>query len=310
MNIFVTGATGWIGSGVVRQLIAAGHQVTGLARSDSAAASLRAAGAAVHHGNLDNPGSLRAGAAASDGVIHTAFTNISATTDFAASCRTDRDAIEAMGEALAGSGKPLITTSGTAFLVPDAPGIPAAEDSDVNPAWPRELRVASEDVTLSLAGQGVRSAVVRLPASVHGEGDKRGFVADLIAIARDKGFVAYVDDGANRWPAVHRDDAARLFRLAAESAPAGSRLHGVADEGVPFRDIAAVIGRHLRLPVRAIAAEEAADYFGFLATFTGMDAPASSAQTQKLLDWRPAGPGLIQDIEAGHYFTRCRVSPP
>jgi nucleoside-diphosphate-sugar epimerase len=303
MNIFVTGATGWIGCGVTRELIAAGHQVTGLARSDSSAASLRAAGAAVHRGALGDLDSLRAGAAASDGVIHTAFTNISDTTDFAASCRADRLAIEAMGEALAGSGKPLITTSGTAFLVPDAPGTPAAEDSDFNPAWPRELRVASEDATLSFADRGVRSAVLRLPASVHGDGDKRGFVADLIAIARDKGFVASLGDGANHWSAVHRDDAARLFRLAAESAPAGSRLHGVGEEGVPFGGIAAVIGRHLGLPVRAIPAEEAAGYFGFLATSAGMDAMASSARTQKLLDWHPAGPGLIQDIEAGHYFT-------
>jgi nucleoside-diphosphate-sugar epimerase len=299
MDIFVTGASGYIGSAVVRDLIGAGHEVTGLARSDAAAASVAAAGARVHRGSLDDPDSLRAGAVAAAGVIHTAFTNVSATTDFAASCRADLAAIQVLGEALTGSGKPLITTSGTGLL---APGALAAEDSGYNPAWPRELRVASEDAALSLAGRGVRSAVLRLPFSVHGEGDARGFVTELIAVARSKGVSAYVGDGANRWPAVHRGDAARLFRLAAESAPAGSRLHGVADEGVPFRDIAAVIGRHLGLPARGISPEEAQEHFGFLAMFTGMDGPASSAQTRELLDWAPAGPALIPDIEAGHYF--------
>jgi nucleoside-diphosphate-sugar epimerase len=300
MNIFVTGATGWVGSAVVAELISAGHKVTGLARSDSSATALTAAGASVHRGELDDLDSLRAGAAACDGVIHTAFTNISDTTDFAASCRADLRAIQAMGEALADSGCPLVTTSGTGFL---KRGALATEESPADPAWPIALRVASEHATLALAGLGVRPAIVRLPFSVHGEGDKRGFVADLIRIAREKGFAAYVGDGSNRWPAVHRSDAARLFRLAVEAAPAGSRLHAVGEQGVPFQDIATAIAARLDLPVKAISPQEAQGYFGFLATFAGLDGPVSSAATQELTGWKPTGPGLIADIQAGHYFT-------
>jgi nucleoside-diphosphate-sugar epimerase len=299
MNIFVTGATGWVGSAVVAELISAGHAVTGLARSDSSAKALTAAGASVHRGELDDLDSLRAGAAACDGVIHTAFTNISDTTDFAASSRADLRAIQAMGAALADSGHPLITTSGTGFL---KRGSLATEESPADPAWPIALRVAAEHATLALAGQGVRSAIVRLPFSVHGEGDKHGFVADLIRIAREKGFAACVGDGSNRWPAVHRSDAARLFRLAVEAAPAGSRLHAVGEEGVPFRDIATAIGDRLDLPVKAIPAQEAQGHFGFLAAFAGLDGPVSSAATQELMGWTPSGPGLIADVEAGHYL--------
>jgi nucleoside-diphosphate-sugar epimerase len=299
VNIFVTGATGWVGSAVVAELTGAGHQVTGLARSDSSARALRAVGAGVHRGDLDDLDSLRAGAAAGDGVVHTAFTNISDTTDFAASCRADLRAIQAIGDALADSGRPLVITSGTAFL---RHGSLATEESPADPGWPVALRVASEYAALALAGLGVRSAIVRLPASVHGDGDKRGFVASLIAIARARGFAGYVDDGANRWPAVHRSDAARAYRLALESAPAGARLHAVGEEGVPFRDIATAIGEHLALPVKAISPAESPGYFGFLAAFAGLDGPVSSAATRDLLGWTPAGPGLIADIQAGHYF--------
>lgn len=297
MRVFVTGATGFIGSAVVQELIAAGHDVVGLARSDKAAASLTAAGAAVHRGSLEDPGSLRSGAAASDGVIHTAFNNVSENTDFAAAAQADLRAIEALGEALAGSGRPLVVTSGTGLL---APGRLGTEEDEPDPGS-FNPRVPAERAALSLAGRGVRVSIARLPFSVHGEGD-HGFVPALIGIARAKGISAYPADGSNRWPAVHRLDAARLFRLAVEAAPAGARLHGVGDEGVPFRDIAEVIGRHLNLPVTAVSREEAEGHFGWLAPFVLLDSPASSALTQKLLGWHPAQPGLIPDLDKGHYF--------
>jgi nucleoside-diphosphate-sugar epimerase len=302
MNIFVTGATGYVGSAVVAELISAGHEVTGLARSDAAAASLMAAGARVHRGSLEDLDSLRAGAAASDGAIHAAFTNISATTDFAASCAADRAAIAALGEALAAGplGRPLVITSGTGVV---ASGEAATEDKAYDPGHPAAaLRGPSEDVALAFASQGVRVSVLRLPPSVHSLGDKRGFIADLIAIARSTGVAAYVEEGRNRWAAVHRGDAARLYRLAVQSAPAGSRLHAVDDEGVPFREIAEVIGRHLDLPVKGRPAGEAGEHFGWLAAFAALDAPASSSTTRRLLGWQPAGPGLLADLEAGHYF--------
>jgi nucleoside-diphosphate-sugar epimerase len=298
MRVFVTGATGFIGSAIVAELIVAGHQVTGLARSDEAAASLAAAGAQVHRGALEDPGSLRRGAAASDGVIHTAFTNISATTSLADSARADRRAVEALGEALAGSGRPLVVTSGIGLL---APGRLAAEEDAPDPGSFAAPRIAAEEAALSLAGRGVRASVVRLPYSVHGEGD-HGFVPALIGIARATGVSAYPGDGANRWPAVHRLDAAHLFRLALEAAPAGARLHGVDDEGVPFRDIAEVIGRHLRLPVTAIPREDAGSHFGWLGPIVTVDHPASSTLTQKRLGWHPVQPALIPDLDAGHYF--------
>jgi nucleoside-diphosphate-sugar epimerase len=298
MRIFVTGATGYIGSAVVRELLDAGHQVVGLARSDRAAGALTAAGAEVYRGTLDDPSSLHDGAAAADGVIHLAFNNISETTDFAASLQADLRAVEAIGAALDGSGRPFAVTSGT-FMVA-TPGRVITEEDPGTPGMPR---VEAENVTLSLAQRGVRSSVVRLAPSVHGEGDKAGFISTLIGIARAKGVSAFVGDGSNHWPAVHRLDAARLFRLAVEAAPAGSRLHGAGEGGIAFRDIAEAIGGQLNLPVVSVAAEDAAGHFGFLSGFVSVDNPTSSALTRERLGWRPEGPGLIADIEEGHYFS-------
>jgi nucleoside-diphosphate-sugar epimerase len=299
MRVFVTGATGFVGSAVVRDLMDAGHRVVGLARSDQSAAALAAAGVEAHRGSLDDADSLRAGAAASDGVIHTAFNNISETTDFVAACEADRRAIEALGEALAGSDRPLVITSGTGLL---PAGRLATEEDVPDPDSHAAIRGASEEATLAFAERGVRVSVVRLAPSVHSDADKRGFVPSMIGIARAKGLAAYVGDGSNRWGAVHQLDAARLFRLALESAPAGARLHGVGEEGVPLREIAEVIGRHLNVPVASLSPQEAAAHFGWLAGFVAMDGPASSVLTQKQLDWHPQGIGLIADLEAGHYF--------
>jgi nucleoside-diphosphate-sugar epimerase len=297
MRVFVTGATGFIGSAVVRELLEAGHQVTGLARSGEAAASLATAGAEVHRGSLEDPDSLRVGAAASDGVIHTAYIHdFSEHNDAAAYARTDERVITAMGEALAGSGRPLVVAAG---LPAPAPGLVTTEADAVpdNPAYPR----VSERVALSFAARGVRASAQRMPPTVHGEGDHQ-FIPALIAIARAKGLSAYVGDGSNHWPAVHRLDAARLFRLALESAPAGTRLNAVAEEGVPFRDIAEVIGKHLDVPVKSLLPQEAGGHFGLFALFASMDVPASSALTQKRFGWEPTHPGLIADLDEGHYF--------
>jgi nucleoside-diphosphate-sugar epimerase len=299
MRVFVTGATGFVGSAVTAELLSAGHEVAGLARSDEAAAALTAAGATAHRGALEDLGSLRSGAAASDGVIHTAFNNISESTDFAASCQADRRAIETIGEALAGTGRPFVITSGTGLL---APGRVGTEQDAPDPGPFAALRGASETAALSFAGRGVRVSVVRLPPSVHGDGD-HGFVPALIGMARAAGVSAYPGDGSNRWAAVHRLDAAHLFRLALEAAPAGARLHAVGEEGVPVGDIAGVIGRHLGLPVTAISGEEADAHFGFLAHFITADLPASSALTREQLGWQPVQPGLIADLEKGHYFS-------
>jgi Nucleoside-diphosphate-sugar epimerases len=273
MRVFVTGAPGFIGTAVVRELLDAGHQVVGLTRSDAGAEALNEAGAEVHRGSLEDLDSLHHGAADADGVIHLAFNH--GFSDFAAALTTDLHAVETMGAALEGTGKPFIITA--------------------------HLRgEASANAALSLAG--VRSSVVSLSPSVHGEGDQHGFVPRLITIAREKGVSAYIGDGSNRWPAVHRLDAAHLFRLALEAAPAGSQLDGVGDEGVPFRDIAEVIGRHLNLPVVSISHEEADAHFGtFLGAVAARDIPRSSVRTQELLGWRPVHPGLIADIEQ-HYF--------
>ncbi|HZU69148.1 MAG TPA: SDR family oxidoreductase [Ktedonobacteraceae bacterium] len=272
MHVFVTGATGYIGTAVVHELIGAGHQVVGLTRSDKGAEALKEVGAEVHRGTLDDLDSLRTAAAAVDGVIHLAFEhNFS---DFAASLTTDLRAVKTMGAALEGTGKPFVTT---AHLNGEA----------------------SDNAVLALTG--VRSSVVSLCPSVHDQGDK-GFVPMLITIARAKGVSAYIGDGSNRWPAVHRLDAARLYRLALESAPAGSLLQGVGDEGVPFRDIASVIGRYLNLPVVSISREEADAHFGFLGALAALDIPRSSVQTQELLGWQPVHLRLLPDLEQ-HYFT-------
>ena len=304
MHVFVTGAAGWLGSALVPELIGAGHEVTGLARSDASAAALTGAGVRVHRGDLDDPGGLRGAAGAADGVIHLAFNaGMVRSGDFQGAADADRRAVEAMGEALTGSDRPLVIASATVVLAPgrvgteqDAPGLdPAAAGG------PRALHAASEEVALSFASLGVRSSVVRLATTCHGDGD-HGFLAALVGIARAKGVSGFLGDGSSRWTAVHRLDAAHLFRLALEKAPAGSRLHAVADEGVPIRAIAEVIGRHLDVPVVSVPAREASGHFGFLAGFLAADNPVSSTLTRALLGWQPVHPGLIEDLDKGHYF--------
>jgi nucleoside-diphosphate-sugar epimerase len=295
MRVFVTGATGFIGTAIVKELIGAGHQVLGLARSDAGAKSLASisGNVTVHRGDVEDLESLRRGAAASDGVIHTAF--IHDFSKFQVNCEIDRRAVEALGSALAGSDRPLIVTSGTAAAY--TPGRLATEDDPANSPIPR---VASEQAADSVATKGVRVSVMRLP-QVH-DPVKQGFVTYLIAVAREKGVSAYIGDGLNRWPAVQVRDAAKLYKLALEKGMAGARYNAVAEEGVPLREIAEAIGRGLKVPVVSKSAEQAAAHFGWLQAFAGADIPASSALTQKRLGWRPTGPGLIADLNAMNYF--------
>lgn len=296
MKVFVTGATGFIGTAIVKELTGAGHQVLGLARSDSAAQALKAAGALVHWGDLENLDSLRSGAAASDGVIHAGF--IHDFSRFAEVCEVDRAAIEAIGEVLAGSNRPFIVTSGTALV---SPGRLATENM-MPPAVKAFPRV-SETAADAVAALGVRVLAIRLSPSVHGEGDHHGFVPMLINIARAKGVSAYIGEGINRWNAVHRLDAAHLYRLILENnAAAGTRFHAVADEGIALRDIAEIIGNHLNVPVVSVSADKAAEHFGWFAGFAAIDCPASSELTQQRLGWHPVQQGLLADLEQGIYF--------
>ncbi|MEV4130017.1 SDR family oxidoreductase [Nocardia sp. NPDC049707] len=299
MRIFITGASGHIGSAVIPELLDAGHQVVGLARSNESAATVAAAGAEVRRGDLDDLDNLRDAVAAADGVIHLAFKHEAMRAgDFAAAITADLRAIETIGAALAGTGKPFVGTSGTLTLA--FAGLTRvsteADAPDVGP------RVDAEKAVAALADRGVRSAVVRLPPTVHSSLDRHGFIPTLIATARDKGVAAYVGDGNNRWPAGHTLDAAQLYRLALEKAPAGARLHAVDDEGVPFREIAEAIGRHLDVPVISIPPEQADAHFGYLGSLVSLDNPTSSARTRELLTWKPTHPGLIADLDQGHYF--------
>lgn len=301
MRVFVTGASGWMGSAVVPRLLAAGHTVTGLARSDTSAAALTRAGVEAIHGSLDDPGTLRSAAAASDGVLHLAFKHdIAFSGDFQGAVDADRGAVEAMGDALVGSDRPFVIAGGT----PVVSGRAATEDDghDVDPAATGpQARAAIDEWLLSLASRGVRPSVVRLPRTNHGAGDK-GFIAQLVRIARDKGVSGYPGDGTNRWPATHRLDSARLLHLALERAPAGSTLHAVAEEGVPLRDVAEVIGRHLSLPVTSVPPEDTGEHFGWLAQVLAADQPASSTRTRELMAWEPTRTGLLDDLDEGHYF--------
>lgn len=299
MRVFVTGATGFIGSAVVRELLGSGHAVIGLARSEKSAGALTPMGVEVVRGTLEDTARLQEVAERSDGVIHTGYIHdFSPTANPAAAAAVDRAAIEAFGAALAGTGKPLVVAAG----LPPKPGVVVTEDDRApeNPPYPR----FSEPAAIAAGSRGVRASVVRMPPSVHGEGDPN-FIAALIAIARARGMSAYVGQGANVWSAVHRLDAARLFRVALEQAPAGTLLNAVGDRGVPFRQIAEVIGRHLNVPASSITADQAPEHFGpVFALFAQFDSPASGAQTEERFGWRPSQPGLIADLEQGHYFNQ------
>lgn len=307
MRVFVTGASGHIGLPTVRDLLAAGHEVVGLARSEASGKTIAAAGAQVRLGDLDDLSGLQEAARNADGVIHLAFKHDLALVsgDFMGAVTADLKAVEAIGEALVGSGKPFVNTSGTMLLAHSVHGRTGTEADEGQDGG--NPRVASEKLSHAFAQRGVRSSVMRLAPTVHSSLDHAGFIPMLIAAARKNGFSAYVGEGAARWPAVHTLDAARLYRLALEAAPAGTHVHAAAEEGVPFRAIAEAIGRGLNVPAKSIAPEQAAEIFGgFLGMITQLDNPTSSARTRQLLDWQPTHPELLADIAAGHYF---EVSP-
>ena len=303
MRVFITGANGFIGSAVVRELLDSGHEVVGLVRSDAAAAAVQQAGAEVLRGSIEDLETLTLGAQGADGAIHTAYIH-----DYAqppeVAAQADRRAIETLAAALAGSPRPLVFTSATGLL---GPGYVATEEDRPRVTERSHPRAASDLLALELASRGNNVSIVRPSSAVHGEGD-HAFIPTLIETARSKGVSAYVSDGSNRWPAVHRLDAGCLYRLALEQGEAGSVFHAVAEEGVPTRDIAATIGRHLDLPVVSIAPDDADKHFGWIAMFCAADIPASSALTRQRLGWEPVHPGLIADLEAGHYFAHAPVA--
>lgn len=299
MRVFITGASGHIGSAVIPELLEAGHEVTGLARSEQSADALAALGVNVRRGDLDDLDGLRQAAQNADGVIHLAFKHEAMVAgNFMDAVTADLRAIEAMGDGLKGTGKPFVGTSGTLMLA--RAGVERTGlETDTFESGPR---IDAENMVIALADEGVRPSVIRLPPTVHSKLDHHGFIPALIGIARQTGVAGYVKDGANRWPAGHTLDAARLYRLALESAPAGTRLHAVGDEGIPFRQIAETIGRQLGLPAASVNPDNADAHFGFLGSLVVLDNPTSSALTQELLAWKPTHPGLIEDIEEGHYF--------
>jgi nucleoside-diphosphate-sugar epimerase len=299
MRVFITGASGHVGSALVPELLQHGHSVVGLARSDAAAARLTGWGAEVVRGDLDDLDGLHAAARAADGVVHLAFRHDAMQAgDLSGAAETDLAALRAIADGLAGTDHPLVGTSGTGLLGYASLGRTGTEDDSL----PSGYRIDAENFVVGLADKGIRSSVVRLPPITHSTLDHHGFAPSLIAFARQHGVSTYIGDGSNRWPAVHTLDAARLYRLALESAPAGTRLHAVGDEGIEFLRIAEAIGRGLEVPVRSVEAEQAAEYVGFLARFVALDNPTSAARTRELLNWRPMHPGLLDDLADGHYF--------
>jgi nucleoside-diphosphate-sugar epimerase len=309
MRVFVTGASGHIGLPVVRDLLAAGHQVVGLARSDASAGKISSAGAEVLRSDLDDLDRLRAAARAADGVIHLAFKHeIAFSGDFAGAIAADLRTVEAMGEALAGSGKPFVNTTGTMLLAHSVRGRAGTEEDEGQEGG--NPRVASEKLSLAFARRGVRTSIMRLAPTVHSSLDHHGFIPTIVAAARKNGFSAYVGDGAARWPAVHTLDAARLYRLALEAAPPGSHVHAAAEEGVPFRSIAEAIARGLNVPAKSVSAEKMGDLLGgFVGMITQLDNLTSSARTRELLGWKPTHADLIADIAEGHYFATAGAEP-
>lgn len=300
MRVFITGASGHVGSALVPELLHNGHQVLGLARSDESAKRLTEWGAEAVRGDLDDLDRIRSAATAADGVVHLAFRHDAMQAgDLAGAAESDLAALRTIGDALAGTGKPLVSTSGTAMLAAVAKGrVATEEDYDPNGGY----RIDAENLVVDLAGKGIRSSVLRLPPITHSRLDHHGFAPTLISFARKNGFAAYVGDGTNRWSSVHTLDAARLYRLALESAPAGSRLHAIQDEGIEFRVIAEAIGKGLGLPARSVTVEEAPQYLGFLSRFAALGIPTSAARTSELLDWQPTHPDLLADLAAGFYF--------